>query len=194
MHSVQALESAFLDDCRVVSRLTAGKKAMPSPIMSQEDSGETLGNFPHPSAHARGPWRSPGTATTTASSRRAERSHKQAAPRGSPTRGSCRTGPLRGERCDHSPRGGSEPLLQRRSTKLTARLTQRDEGQHKTPQGSHNTAKTQRRHARRANKRAAQDGRRQQDVEPLRFRTKRVDRQPPQPHARPPTRLRSVHT
>ena len=68
--------------------------------------------------------------------------------------GSCRTGPLRGEGCDHSPRGGSEPLLQRRSTKLTARLTQRDEGQHKTPQGSRNPAKTQRRHARRANKAA----------------------------------------
>ncbi len=30
---------------------------------------------------------------------------------------------------------GSEPLLQRRSTKLTARLTQRDEGQHTTPKG-----------------------------------------------------------
>ena len=52
--------------------------------------------------------------------------------------------PARGQ-----PRGGlgrprgSEPLLQRRSTKLTARLTQRDEGQHKR----HRAAATQRRHS-----------------------------------------------
>ena len=169
-----------------------------------DDRDTRLKNVAHPCAPARGPWRSPATASTPASGRapfeapldrQGSWSHRGELSDGTAPRRVVRPLPARGR-----PRGGlgqprgSEPLLQRRSTKLTARLTQRDEGQHKTPQGSHNTAKTQRRHARRANKRAAQDGRRQQDVEPLRFRTKRVDRQPPQPHARPPTRLRSVHT
>ena len=73
-----------------------------------DDRDTRLRNFAHPCAPARGPCRSPGTASTTYTSR---------APVEAPTgkvvwgshiiAGSCRTGPLRGERCDHSPRGGS---------------------------------------------------------------------------------------
>ena len=78
---------------------------------SQGDRHTRLRNVAHPCAPARGPSRSPGIASTTASGR---------APVEAPTgkvvdalvgqphhRGSCRAGPLRGERCDRSPRGGS---------------------------------------------------------------------------------------
>ena len=72
-----------------------------------DDRDTRLRNVAHPCAPARGPSRSPGIASTTASGR---------APVEAPTgkvvgqphhRGSCRAGPLRGERCDRSPRGGS---------------------------------------------------------------------------------------
>ena len=72
-----------------------------------DDRDTRLRNVAHPGAPARGPSRSPGIASTTASGR---------APVEAPTgkvvgqphhRGSCRAGPLRGERCDRSPRGGS---------------------------------------------------------------------------------------
>ena len=98
----------------------------------------------------------------------------------------------RGELSDGTaPRRGLRPLPARgQRAAIAAPLDEANSAidatrrrQHKTPQGSRNTAKTQRRHTLRHNSARAQDGRRQQDVEPLRFRTKRVHRQPPQPHA-----------
>ena len=149
---------------RLPSRIAVDsrQKAMPSPSSPWMIDTLDSRNVAHPCAPARGPWRSPGTASTTASGRAPVEAPQARTRQGSWIHIAGGVGrPLRGEWCDRSPREGSPghrcPISLLHSGSLhnaiTASSSTRSSARYEraSAKGQPHSAADTRRHTRRAN-------------------------------------------